>query len=72
MSDRQTDPGDDDDYVAPWWGEVDPDVMVLIDRSGLPRPLEDEWPPAEFLDHFALDLRRELQVQDNRVCRGSG
>jgi hypothetical protein len=43
----------DDDYVAPWWGEVDPDILILVAN------------PEALINEFVLSLREHLQVLMN-------
>lgn len=56
-----------DEYVEPWWGPVDPDVLVLMDRSGLGQLSHDTWPPEEFLDELVVELRKRLQALGNQA-----
>lgn len=50
-----------------WYQDDTIDVMILVDRSALGSPISDEWPPAELIDHYVMDLHRRLQVLENRA-----
>lgn len=58
---------DTDDHDRGWHQDDTIDVMILIDRSEIGRPLADEWPPEDLLDHYVLELHKRLQVHENRA-----
>jgi hypothetical protein len=58
---------DTDDHDSGWHQDDTIDVLILIDRSEVGRPLVDEWPPDDLLDHYVLELRKRLQVLENRA-----
>lgn len=58
---------DTDGHDRGWHQDDTIDVMILIDRSEIGRPLTDEWPPADLLDHYVIELHKRLQVLENRA-----
>lgn len=50
-----------------WHQDDTMDVMILVDRSEIGRPLTDEWPPEDLLDHYVIELHKRLQVLENRA-----
>jgi hypothetical protein len=50
-----------------WHQDDTIDVMILIDRSEIGQPLTEEWPPSDFLDHFVIELHKQLEVLENRA-----
>lgn len=58
--------GTDDDDRG-WHQDDTIDVMILIDRSEIGRPLADDWPPEDLLDHYVIELHKRLQVLENRA-----
>jgi hypothetical protein len=50
------------------WDQDDTiDVMILVDRTAVNTPLTDEWPPAELVDRYVLELHRRLQTLENQA-----
>lgn len=45
----------DEPYVEPWWGPVDPDVLIYV-RS-----------PSDEVDPFVVQLRKDLEVLMNQA-----